>query len=404
MATHVDTLIVGAGGIGSAAAWHLARRDAEVLLVEQNAAPATAAPATTAGPGTPAAAPARGRHPFALVHNDPVRLAMLREALPHWHDLEVETGRGLVHETGGVLHGFVPDFDELTERLPLFGIDAHPLDPGAAERRWPGIRFDGRVLFTPQAGQVDAGATIEGLRESASAHGATTQMGTRVTRLRVLGDDEVSADLERVDEHGETIGEPEQVIARRAVVAVGAWTNKLLERIIALPDMAAVRRQRSTHERLDAASGAWPVIAHHPDPASRRYRSWQGALEAVEHTGSVALTWAAAGKAVDPDAGPSRADPRQRAAAQRYVRDWLPGADAGAFTETQTTSLGTADRQFVIDRIGPVVVGAGLSERDFAFVPTIGRILADLTEYDDAPHAPARFSLRPRRRLDAIAR
>ena len=40
----------------------------------------------------------------------------------------------------------------------------------------------------------------------------------------------------------------------------------------------------------------------------------------------------------------------------------------------------TATEDFVLDRSGPIVVGAGFSGHGFKFTPTIGRILADLVE------------------------
>ena len=45
---------------------------------------------------------------------------------------------------------------------------------------------------------------------------------------------------------------------------------------------------------------------------------------------------------------------------------------------------------FVIDRAGPIAVGAGFSGHGFKFTPTVGRILADLV---DGRPAPALFSL-----------
>jgi sarcosine oxidase len=40
------------------------------------------------------------------------------------------------------------------------------------------------------------------------------------------------------------------------------------------------------------------------------------------------------------------------------------------------TSTRTSD--FILDRVGPVVIGAGFSGQGFKFTPAVGRILADL--------------------------
>ena len=76
--------------------------------------------------------------------------------------------------------------------------------------------------------------------------------------------------------------------------------------------------------------------------------------------------------------GPSLRSPVQRAALQRYARDWLPGVDADSLTDISCTYTTTLDENFVLDRIGPVVIGAGFSGHGFKFTPVVGRILADL--------------------------
>ena len=49
------------------------------------------------------------------------------------------------------------------------------------------------------------------------------------------------------------------------------------------------------------------------------------------------------------------------------------------------TYTSTDSTDFVLDRIGPIVVGAGFSGHGFKFVPSVGRILADLVEGTSRP-------------------
>jgi sarcosine oxidase len=402
MAGRVDTVIVGAGALGASAAWQLADRGAEVLLLEQGQGAALAE-----GP-----AEAFGRQPFLVATSDPVRLAMLREAVPFWHELEHRSASHLIDARGAVLHGAAGDLDELAEQVRRFGFEAEVLPAEEAEERFEGARFEERALVTAQAGSIDAAAAVGAVRTAAEAAGAHVRYGHRVTRLRVVGDDEV-----RVEVHSEENG-GEEIVAHRAVVAAGAWTSKLLGRVLALPHLIVGRSQptlfgspapaRSPASAHSAASGSardtppahhLPVLTHRIDPGARRHRLWPGSLDTVTAPGGLAgLRWRDVGKVADPDAGPSRLDPRQRTAYQRYVREWLPGLAAEVLAETQTTFVKSSDSQFVIDRIGPVVVGAGLPDHDLAFAPAIGRILADLAEGDGDTWGPARFSLLPSRR------
>jgi sarcosine oxidase len=59
----------------------------------------------------------------------------------------------------------------------------------------------------------------------------------------------------------------------------------------------------------------------------------------------------------------------------------------------------TANADFVIDRVGPVVAAAGFSGHGFKFAPEIGRILADLAL--GTGRAPERFGLTASRLANA---
>ena len=60
------------------------------------------------------------------------------------------------------------------------------------------------------------------------------------------------------------------------------------------------------------------------------------------------------------------------------MRRWLPGLDADSSEPISCTYTSTASGEFVLDRVGPVVVAAGFSGHGFKGAPAIGRVLADL--------------------------
>jgi sarcosine oxidase len=93
---------------------------------------------------------------------------------------------------------------------------------------------------------------------------------------------------------------------------------------------------------------------------------------------------------VDPDRRSFQPEPMQRTALQRYARRWLPGADAESMEDISCTYTTAADHNFILDRVGPVVIGAGFAGHGFKFTPVVGRILADLAT--GAGPAPAIFS------------
>jgi sarcosine oxidase len=70
----------------------------------------------------------------------------------------------------------------------------------------------------------------------------------------------------------------------------------------------------------------------------------------------------------------------------------LPGFDVDTAAIDTCPYDNTPDEDFVLDRIGDVVVGAGTSGHGFKFGPLLGALLADLV-CGDAPAVPLdRFS------------
>jgi len=359
--------------MGSATARELARRTTDVVLLERF------------GPGHTNGASHGASRNFNVAYADPTYIAMLTEALPAWRELEREIGVALLDQVGIVNHGANPGFDGVHAALTAAGIAAEFLQTGEAHRRWPGIRFDSRVLFTPAAGRLHADRAVAALQSSAAAHGARVRHRTRVLRLDVRGDDLVELALH----DGSTLR------ARRVVVTVGAWTSTLLGARIAMP--LVVTQEQPAHFRVRDEALVWPGFNHAPsvDPA---YGYWRSGVYGMFTPGQgVKAGWHGVGPVTDPDARSFEPEPVQLAALQRYAREWLPGVDADDLVPISCTYTTSPDSNFVLDRIGPVVVGAGFSGHGFKFTPSVGRILADLAL--DAGPAPALFSLaadRPR--------
>jgi sarcosine oxidase len=366
-----DVVVIGGGAMGSATAWQLARRGRDVLLLERFE------------PGHTQGASHGASRNFNQAYADPDYVAMLVEALPLWRELEAATGTALLDTTGIANHGANPAFDGVHAALTGAGIPAEFLPPEEAERRWPGIRFDTRVLFTPQSGRLHADRAVAALQSDAAANGAEVRHGARVTSLRVISDDEVRVDVE-------TATRSYSVTARRLVVTAGAWTEKLLAGVAAHPALV-VTQEQPAHFAVRDASIAWPGFNHAPAVGDADYDYWYSGVYGMFTPGQgVKAGWHGTGPVLDPDARTFAAEPVQLAALQRYAREWLPGVDADDLVAISCTYTTTPDSNFVLDRTGPVVVGAGFSGHGFKFTPVVGRILADAV---DGIAAPRIFSL-----------
>jgi len=370
MVTRVETIVVGGGAMGAATAWQLARRGREVALLERWE------------PGHRMGASHGASRNFNVAYSDPTYVRMLVEALPLWRELEAESGTSLLDLVGVANHGPRGGFDEVRAALADAGIPAEFLSVDEAGERWPGIRFDTRVLFNERAGRVNADATVRALHATATAAGADVRHRTRATRIDVLDDGLVR--VASVTDAGVT----EVFEARTAVVTLGAWTTKLLTGV-ALPRLV-VTQEQPVHFAVRDDAVVWPSFNHFPG-AGDRYDYWRSPVYGMLTPGEgVKAGWHGTGPVVDPDARDFTPVPEQLAALQRYARDWLPGVDADLAAPISCTYTTTPDEHFVLDRIGPVVVGAGFSGHGFKFVPVVGRILADLA--DGSGPAPELFA------------
>jgi sarcosine oxidase len=374
-----DVIVIGGGAMGSAAAWQLAERGVDVLLLERFE------------PGHTRGASHGASRIFRLSYPDPVHIAMAQEALGRWRDLEQASGTSLLTITGGVDHGGSAELDELHTGLRAAGVASHWLTPDEAEQRWPGLRIDTRALFHPDSGRVHADHAVDALQAVTVARGGVVRHDTAVSGLRVIDDDAAEVRLED--------GEP--LRARRVVVAAGAWTVPLLTGVVPLPRLR-VTEEQPAHFAAVPDEADWPSFVHRMAPDAAGSGKFHGGVYGLGTPGEgVKVGFHGVGPLVDPDHRGLRPRTDLVVALEEYVRTWLPGLDAGTAVPISCTYTTSPDSVFVLDRQGPVVVAAGFSGHGFKFVPAIGRVLADLAVDGVRPDPMFGLDRRPRRTAGA---
>ncbi|GIF21809.1 sarcosine oxidase [Actinoplanes tereljensis] len=342
-----DVVVVGGGAMGSAAAWQLARRGLDVVLLEQFEA------------GHVRGASHGASRIFRLSYPDSVYIGLAREAQTRWRELEDVTDTQLLTVTGGVDHGDHPHLHLLADGLAANGVRRDWLTPAEAAERWPGIRFDTRALFHPDSGRLHADHAVAALQQAAAKEGAVVRHSTPVTSIEVRGEDSVVV-------HTDSGSYP----ARRVVAAVNAWASKLVGDLVPLPPLRVTQEQPAHFAPLLPEDG-WPSFGH-------IFASADGIYGLATPGEGIKVGFHGIGPEVDPDHRDFTPEPNQLAALRDYARTWLPGVDADDFTPISCTYTTTPDSNFVLDRLGPVVVATGFSGHGFKFVPAIGRVLADL--------------------------
>lgn len=118
-------------------------------------------------------------------------------------------------------------------------------------------------------------------------------------------------------------------------------------------------------------SAPWPSFIHRQSSGMGVYglaTPGEGVKVAEHHVGAV----------VDPDTRDFALDPVARDRIVEYVERWLPGLDPTPQHETTCLYTNTPNEDFVLDRVGDVVIVSACSGHGFKFAPEIGRLAAAL--------------------------
>ena len=359
----VDAVVVGLGGIGSAAAWQLARRGASVVGLEQFEL------------GHLRGASHDTSRILRRSYHTPGYVRLAGEAYDDWSDVELAAGERLVTRTGG-LDLFPPGaaipVDDYGTSMAAEGVPFEVLGAADVAARWPAMRVpDGTLaLWQDDTAVVPAGRTTRVLQRLAAGAGATLRDRSPVVALEAHDDGTVGV---------RTGGDrPAAYRARHVVLAADAWTGSLLAHLGASLPLTVTREQVTYFRPADPGAltpPALPVWIWMDDPSYYGFPVYDepgsaGLVKAGQDVGGCVTT--ADGRSFEPDAD-------GEARLSRFVAGLLPGAGRAERTVTCLYTL-TPDRDFVIDRLPKhpsVVVGLGAGH-GFKFVPTFGRVLADL--------------------------
>ena len=358
--------VIGGGAIGSAAAWQLADRGHQVVLLEQFAA------GHARGASHGSSRIFRYSYPLA----DYVGLAGRAARL--WRRLERLDGQRFYARTGAVDHGDPGAVGRLTRVLRRTGVEHTVLTPEQAAARWPGLRFDGMVLHHPDAGRLHADHAVAALQRQAREAGARTWFHAPAGGLRPSAS-------------GVRLSTPSgSVRFDQVVVAAGAWTAGLLSEVPALsrrlPPLVTTQEQPVHFVPAETPVG-WPGFLHHPGAG----HTGAGVYGLASPDG-VKVGERGTGPRVGPDDRDFRPDPAGVVRLQEYAARWIPGVDPSTATAVTCLYTSTPDGHFVIDRAGPITIAAGFSGHGFKFAPAIGELVAGLVEGTADP--PSLFRLR----------
>lgn len=357
-------VVLGAGAMGCATAYQLARRGEEVLLVEQFERMNTQ--------GSSHGAARITRHSYA----DPRYARLMIPAFAEWRALEADAGRTLYLKTGGVslCDQRVDYVTQVIASLRELEIPHRRLTSAELRRAMPAFEVPETTdaVFEPDAGIVLADTTRGVELDLADHHG-----GDRFQFLE-------NCPITSVDLEGSRpvlVGHNRRIEADFLIITAGAWIARLF------PTWAQglkVTRQQVTYLRPAQPSpfeiGRFPVFVYKgmgdesPDGAS-----FYGMPRVLD-------TWVKVARHSGPEFDPASAD---RPFDQNYIEcvrhfcRWHLPALAHADVVQSEVCLYTEDQEENF-RVGTypgrpdVLVASPCSGHGFKFSPLIGRVLADL--------------------------
>jgi sarcosine oxidase len=362
--------VIGAGLLGLSSAWALARRGWGVLVLE-----------AAMEPGHERSGSKGDARIFRLGYPESHYVDMALLARTRWNDLEAATGTQLLHVTGQVTFGDQATLDAIATSMTAAGAPVEEIPAMAAARRFPGIDLSGTVLVEPDSGVLSADACLRALRQ---AGGFELRTATVATSLQ---DSSGSVTVET--SAGTSL--PADVV----VVCAGPSSLGLLGVVPpagsapSLPQVAYFAARDGERGDLPPVFIEWgnDMVYGLPVPAGGPHA---GTYKVSRHTPGEAVP------AFDPTDSAALAgdDPAQLARLTRSVARLLPTLDPHPVATERCVYDNTADADFVLDRVGDVIVGCGTSGHAFKFGPLLGELLADLAENRRPAVDLGRFSMR----------
>lgn len=366
---HFDVVAVGAGAMGSATAYYLAKSGKKVLLLEQ----------------------------FGFLHNKGsshgesriIRRAYpekhFAELMPHafdlWHEIEKEIGEPIIQTTGGLDFGNKgnPELNSVEEACKSIGINYEKLDSDELRKKFPILKIPDNYfgIYQSEAGIINPNRAVSILQELARKNGAYLVDNSKVKSINTE------------NEEIEVVTNQTKYTTNKLVITSGAWINSTLGLIddkIQL-DVEVWKMTIAYWKVLDPKNYTppnfpifinWQTKHYYGFPISER----RDYIKIGPHFKSEIIE-----NVENKDTEPNH-----------NVADLLTNYVDSRFKNIEPTPIDlqsclytmTTDENFIIDfhpNNSSIIIGAGFSGHGFKFTPLVGKMISQMitdgeTEFD----------------------
>jgi sarcosine oxidase len=367
-----DAIVLGVGGMGSAALYHLARRRLRVLGIERYNIPHEMG----------------SSHGLTRIirlayYEHPAYVPLLRRAYELWRQLENTVQERLLIITGSIdaspADGEV--FKGSKASCDIHHLPHEVLDHGELNARFPGYQLPQGLaaVYQPDGGFLLSERCIVAHVVAAQELGAEVHGQERVVGWEATGHGvEVRTDRERYG-------------ADRLVICSGAWGSKLVPALatLAVPERQVLAWFQPTRPDLFRVP-VFPVF----NMAVEEGRYYGFPIYGIP--GFKVGRYHHLQQRVDPDQMDREVHREDEEVLRRFMARYFPAAAGPTMSLKTCLFTNTPDEHFILDlhpELPQVCIAAGFSGHGFKFCSVVGEIMADLAQMGRSRHNLALFSL-----------
>jgi sarcosine oxidase len=360
-----DAIVLGLGGMGSAALYHLAQRGVKVCGVERHGV------AHDRGSSHGEARVIRRAY-----YEHPDYVPLLNRAYDLWHEAERASERQLLVECGVLMAGPIGG-ESMAGLEACYNAHDLPHERISGEEacaRYPQFRLEQNTeaFFDPHGGYLHVERCVEQHIELAERHGAQAYIHEEARAWRA-------------DDSGVSVTtEHRELQADRLIICAGAWAEDALADL-KLP-LRILRKVQLWYSSLNIEvfeRDRFPVFF-----VEKPYGCFYGfpaftpeGLKIAEHTGGFPVS--------DPDALDRALYPEDEQGIRRFLQETIPGFQPTRTQFSVCMYTSTTDEHFILDQhpaYPNVALAAGFSGHGFKFASVVGEVLADLAQHGDTQH------------------
>ena len=363
-------VIIGAGGVGSATAYHLAQDGHQVLLLEQFEL------------GHDRGSSHGGSRIIRYTHDTTDYAQQMPSVFELWRKLEQDSDTKLMQLTGGlyIAPPGEPFLQNCRQTMLDLGFPFRQLTRAQLRSEFPQFHLpdDWEALYQRDSGILAATLCVQTMASQAVQHGAILREHTKVVAVKPEG---TGVAVQLANSEG-----LETIHAGQAIITAGPWAAHFLKSLMGLSVPLRVTHQQVAYFAARQPElfqfDRFPIFIVTVDPHLYGFPIW-------ERPGQMKIALEQNQNTADPD-GARHVDQELLSKLIESVTHYLPAIIPEPVDVETCLYTETATRDFIIDRHPDhpqILFGAGFSGRGFKHVISTGRLLADLAQSDPGTYA-----------------